>query len=128
MQHEFRQFLRPLAGVSNCSGEAQHLFRTRQSLARFGIYFFKEGFPEREAFLFFGHFFTSVWKYLSSPLNLTMTKGWLLPDFGNLSFFNKTNSLLRLRQMVQGLTQVKPFFCPGVGRMNRCNTDYEEIS
>jgi len=76
--------------------------------------FFKEGFPGREAFLFFGHFFTSAWKYLPSPLNLTMTKGWLLPDFGNLSFLNKTNSLLRLRHLVQGLTQVKLFLPRGL--------------
>jgi hypothetical protein len=66
-------------------------------------------------FLFFRQPFTSVWKYLPSPLNLTMTKGWILPDFGNLSFFNKTNSLLRLHRMVQGLTQVKPFSAPGPG-------------
>jgi hypothetical protein len=44
-----------------------------------------------------------------------MTKGRLLPDFGNLLLLNKTNSLLRLRQMVQALTQVKSFSAPGPG-------------
>jgi hypothetical protein len=48
---------------------------------------------------------------------LAITKKWLLPDFGNLSFLNKTNPLLRLRRLVQGLTQVKTFSAPWPGSL-----------